>query len=138
MISPLLRRLALWAATAVAMVLLPLLLHQGFALSMLCQMGIAVIFALSYNMLLGQSGMLSFGHAVYFGLAAFVCAHALNAIGTGSLHFPVTMLPLIGGCAGLVFGILFGYVTTRRSGTPTSSTTTIRSASPPIRSCNAD
>ena len=118
MISPLLRRLLLWSGTAAAMVLLPVVLHQGFALSMLCQMGIAIIFALSYNMLLGQSGMLSFGHAVYFGLAAFVCAHALNAIGAGRLHFPVTLLPLIGGCAGLCFGILLGYVTTRRSGTP--------------------
>ena len=47
--------------------MLPLLFTQGFALTLLSQMGIAIIFALSYNMLLGQSGMLSFGHAVYFG-----------------------------------------------------------------------
>ena len=38
---------------------------------MLSQMGIAIIFALSYNMLLGQTGMLSFGHAVYYGLGGF-------------------------------------------------------------------
>ena len=116
--SLLARRAALWGATALAMMLLPVIFRQGFALSMLSQMGIAIIFALSYNMLLGQSGMLSFGHAVYFGLAAFVCAHALNAVGAGRLHLPVTMLPLVGGCAGLFFGLLFGYVTTRRSGTP--------------------
>ena len=49
------------------------------ALTMLSQMGIAIIFALSYNMLLGQTGMLSFGHAVYYGLGAFVAMHAMNA-----------------------------------------------------------
>ena len=34
---------------------------------MLSQMGIAIIACLTYNMLLGQGGMLSFGHAVYIG-----------------------------------------------------------------------
>ena len=113
-----LRRAAFWAAVAIFFAVLPLLFKQSFALSMLSQMGIAVIFALSYNMLLGQTGLLSFGHAVYFGMGAFFCAHALNLIGAGKLWFPVTMVPLIGGIAGLVFGLLFGFVTTRRAGTP--------------------
>jgi branched-chain amino acid transport system permease protein len=113
-----LRRLAVWGATALVMALLPLLFRQAFALSMLSQMGIAIIFALSYNMLLGQTGLLSFGHAVYYGLGAYICAHALNAIGAGRLHLPVTLLPLIGGLAGLFFGLTLGYVTTRRAGTP--------------------
>jgi branched-chain amino acid transport system permease protein len=114
----LLRRLLLWAVAAAAMIVLPLVFRQGFALSMLSQMGIAVIFALSYNMLLGQTGMLSFGHAVYYGLGAFACAHALNAVAAGRFALPVTLLPLVGGLAGLAFGIVFGYVTTKRSGTP--------------------
>lgn len=113
-----LRRVSFWAAVAIFFAVLPLVFKQSFALSMLSQMGIAVIFALSYNMLLGQTGLLSFGHAVYFGLGAFFCAHALNLIGAGKLWFPVTMVPLIGGLAGLVFGLLFGFVTTRRAGTP--------------------
>jgi branched-chain amino acid transport system permease protein len=112
------RRLALWAFAALVMIALPLVLTQSFAISMLSQMGIAVIFALSYNMLLGQTGMLSFGHAVYFGLGAFFSAHALNMIGAGSLGIPVTLLPLVGGVAGLAFGVVFGYVTTKHSGTP--------------------
>ncbi len=118
MSAQLLRRLLLWTATAAVMVALPLAFTQGFALSLLSQIGIAVIFALSYNMLLGQTGMLSFGHAVYYGLGAFTSAHVLNAIGAGSLNLPVTLLPLVGGLAGLAFGVVFGYVTTRRSGTP--------------------
>jgi len=112
------RRFLVWGATAVVMIALPLIFRQGFALSMLSQMGIAIIFALSYNMLLGQTGLLSFGHAVYYGLGAYICAHTLNAVGAGRLHIPVTLLPLVGGFAGLLFGATLGYVTTRRAGTP--------------------
>jgi branched-chain amino acid transport system permease protein len=111
-------RIMFWGSVAIAFVALPQIFSHSFALSMLSQMGIAVIFALSYNMLLGQTGLLSFGHAVYFGLGAFFCAHALNLIGAGKIWFPVTLVPLIGGVAGLVFGLLFGFVTTRRAGTP--------------------
>jgi branched-chain amino acid transport system permease protein len=80
-------------------------------------MGTLIIFALSYNMLLGQGGMLSFGHAVYSGLGAYATVHALNFIGKGQIYIPVPLLPLVGGLAGLAFGVLFGYVTTRRAGT---------------------
>lgn len=112
------RRAMVWAAVAAVLIAAPQVFNQGFAVSMLSQMGIAIIFALSYNMLLGQTGMLSFGHAVYFGLGAFFAAHALNAIGAGSLHWPVSLLPLVGAAAGLAFGLVFGYVTTKHSGTP--------------------
>jgi len=112
-----LARWLLWSTTAALFVVAPLVFHQGFALTMLTQMGTFIIFALSYNMLLGQGGMLSFGHAVYSGLGAYFAVHALNMIGKGTLVFPVTLLPLIGGVAGLLFGVVFGYVTTRRAGT---------------------
>ncbi|MBK8065117.1 MAG: branched-chain amino acid ABC transporter permease [Betaproteobacteria bacterium] len=89
----------------------------SFVLTLLSQMGILIIFALSYNMLLGQGGMLSFGHAVYSGLGAYFTVHALNLVGKGAFWFPVTLLPLVGGLAGLAFGLIFGYVTTKKSGT---------------------
>ena len=111
-------RVVFWAAIALIFIALPYVFTQSFALSMLSQMGIAIIFVLSYNMLLGQTGLLSFGHAVYFGLGAFFCAHALNWIGNGKFWFPVSLVPLIGGLAGLVFGLILGFVTTRRAGTP--------------------
>ncbi|WP_414640193.1 branched-chain amino acid ABC transporter permease [Bordetella sp.] len=114
------RRLAhftVWSLAALAMLLLPLCFPGGFAIALLSQMGIMIVFALSYNMLLGQSGMLSFGHAVYSGLGAFVAVHVLNRIGAGELWLPVSLLPLVGGLGGAFFGVLFGYVTTRKSGT---------------------
>jgi branched-chain amino acid transport system permease protein len=96
---------------------LPVVFTQGFALTLMSQAGIMVIFALSYNMLLGQGGMLSFGHAVYAGLGAYFAVHALNMIGKGGLALPVSALPLVGGLAGVAFGVLFGWVTTKKSGT---------------------
>jgi branched-chain amino acid transport system permease protein len=111
-------RWVIWGFTALLFLLLPAYFSKGFTLTLLSQMGIMVIFALSYNMLLGQSGMLSFGHAVYSGLGAFFAMHALQRIAAGTLAWPVSLLPLIGGAAGAFFGIVFGYLTTRRAGTP--------------------
>ena len=110
-------RWILWSATALVFLAAPHIFTGGFALTMLTQMGTLIIYALSYNMLLGQGGMLSFGHAVYSGLGAYATVHVLNFIGKGQFYVPVPLLPLVGGFAGLAFGVLFGYVTTRRAGT---------------------
>jgi len=111
-------RWVVWGFTAFLFIVMPAFFSKGFALTLMSQMGIMIIFALSYNMLLGQSGMLSFGHAVYSGLGAFFAMHAMKAIGAGALAWPISLLPLIGGLAGAFFGIVFGYLTTRKAGTP--------------------
>ena len=107
-------------AVSLALLLaLPYVFTQGFAMSLMCQMGIATIFALSYNMLLGQTGLLSFGHAVYFGLGAFSAMHMLrwaSAAGIGGAS-TVMLLPLAGGLGGLAAGLILGAITTRRAGT---------------------
>ncbi len=110
--------MALWGGAILFLGLLPLVLRSGFMLSMASEMGIVIIFALSYNMLLGQGGMLSFGHAVYFGLGGFFTIHAINFVNEGILPLPLEILPLVGGLGGLFFGIIFGYVSTRRAGVP--------------------
>jgi branched-chain amino acid transport system permease protein len=110
-------RIVVWSAFALILLLLPVLFNSSFAMTLLCFTGIAVIACLSYNMLLGQTGMLSFGHAVYTGLGSFVAVHAMNSIVAG-WYLPMWLVPLVGGVAGLFFGALFGYVTTRKSGTP--------------------
>ncbi len=95
----------------------PHVVSSGFTLSLLNQIGIGVVFALSYNMLLGQSGLLSFGHAVYFGLGGFTALHVLHTITGGDLPLPVPLLPLVGGVMGLVCALALGWVSTRRAGT---------------------
>ena len=108
----------IWAAFALMLLVAPLVFSGNLAITILCQIGIAIIACLSYNMLLGQGGMLSFGHAVYTGLGAFVAMHALNAVTGGKPSvWLVLALPLIGGLAGLFFAIVLGYVTTKKSGT---------------------
>ncbi len=107
-----------WGATALVFAVLPLAFSSGFAITLLSQMGIMVVFALSYNMIFGQGGMLSFGHAVYSGLGAFFAIHALNWIGAGKVWLPVSLVPLVGGVFGALFGVVFGYVTTKKAGTP--------------------
>jgi branched-chain amino acid transport system permease protein len=106
-----------WSLFALVLALAPLVFTSGLGLTVLSQMGIAIIACLSYNMLLGQGGMLSFGHAVYTGLGAFLTIHALNAVSSGALPIPVSAVPLVGGVAGMGFAALLGYVTTRKAGT---------------------
>jgi branched-chain amino acid transport system permease protein len=110
-------RWMLWSAYAAVLLLAPLVFSKGGGLTLLSQMGTVMIFGLSYNMLLGQGGMLSFGHAVYSGLGAFIAIHAMNMAAAGQLPVPTSLIPLVGGVAGMGFGVLFGYVTTRRAGT---------------------
>lgn len=107
-----------WSATAILFLIAPLVFRSGFAITLLSQMGMLIIFALSYNMIFGQGGMLSFGHAVYSGLGAFFAIHAMNWVGAGTLPLPIALIPLVGGIFGALFGVLFGYVTTKKSGTP--------------------
>ena len=111
-------RWIIWGLFALVLGLAPLVFTSNLSGTMLAQMGIAIIACLSYNMLLGQGGMLSFGHAVYTGLGAFVAIHALNAISAGQSSVPVSLLPLVGGLAGMGFAVLLGFVTTKKSGTP--------------------
>jgi branched-chain amino acid transport system permease protein len=107
-----------WLAAAALLIVVPWIpgMQSDSARSLLTQMGIAAVFALSYNLLLGQTGLLSFGHAVYFGLGGYASVHFLRAINAG-LPVPVPFVPLAGALAGLAFGIVFGALTTRRGGT---------------------
>ena len=99
--SNLLSRYGVWLGFALLLLVAPWLFTSNLSQTMLSQMGIAIIACLSYNLLLGQGGMLSFGHAVYSGMGSYFAIHALNAIGAGSLHIPVVMLPLVGGMGSL-------------------------------------
>ncbi len=114
----LLKKNSIWILAGFVILVLPLVFSSGFSISLMGLMGIMVIFALAYNMLLGQGGMLSFGHAVYFGLGGYFTIHFLQQMESGSIgYFPISLLPLFGGVVGLFFGVLIGFVSTRRAGT---------------------
>ncbi len=110
-------RFVVWGLFALVLLFAPLIFNSGLSTMMLAQMGIAIIACLSYNMLLGQGGMLSFGHAVYTGLGSYLAIHALNIASKGTLAIPVSLIPMVGGIAGLGFAVLFGFVTTKKAGT---------------------
>ena len=112
------RRPWIWIGYAAVLALLPLIFGSSLGLNLISQMGIAIIICLSYNLLLGQGGMLSFGHAVYSGLGAFLAIHTLNAVSAGQLSLPVSLIPLVGGLSGLAVALVLGWVSTQKAATP--------------------
>ena len=97
---------------------LPNIFTTSFALTLFSKMGVLIIFSVAYNMLLGQAGLLSFGHAIYFGLAGYASIHILSAINESYLpSLPLILLPFVGAFVGLMLGICIGYLSTKRLGT---------------------
>jgi branched-chain amino acid transport system permease protein len=91
--------------------------HSGFVISMLSQMGMMSILALSYNMLLGQSGLFSFCHAVFFGIGGYATIHFLNLAGDGTLPIPLELVPVLAGLSGGALAVVFGYMATKQRAT---------------------
>jgi branched-chain amino acid transport system permease protein len=91
--------------------------QSGFVVSMLSQMGMMSILALSYNMLLGQAGLFSLCHATFFGIGGYATIHFLNMAGAGSLPLPMELIPLLSGLSGLGIAIVFGYIATKQRAT---------------------
>ncbi|MGH8115950.1 MAG: branched-chain amino acid ABC transporter permease [Rhodanobacteraceae bacterium] len=108
-----------WLVSLVVLLLVPLVIHSQAGFTIVNLMAINIVFALSYNMLLGQTGLLSFGQAVFFGFGGYVAAHAMNAIG-GSAgfwpHFPVVALPLLGCVTGGIVAAIVGWPFVRNAG----------------------
>ena len=111
--APLRVRLACMALVALACV--PVW-TGGLALTVATQIMIMIVFAQSFEVLLGEAGLLSFGHAAYFGLGGFAAAQVLNAVGAQGWPLPTLLLPAIGGLAGAAGGATLGWFATRRGG----------------------
>jgi branched-chain amino acid transport system permease protein len=84
----------------------PFLAYPLFLAKILC----FCLFACAFN-LLGSVGLLSFGHAAFFGASAYVAGHALKVWG-----LPFELAALIGTAAATVLGVVFGFVAIRRQG----------------------
>jgi len=95
--------LVLVAALAVA----PFFLYPQFLMKLLC----FGLFACAFNLLIGYVGLLSFGHAAYFGMGSYVAAHAAKVWG-----LTPELAILLGGVAGAGLGLAFGWIAIRRQG----------------------
>ncbi|MEM6938737.1 MAG: branched-chain amino acid ABC transporter permease [Pseudomonadota bacterium] len=105
-----------WLVAAVLLIVLPFIFQSNSALTIMNQMWITVVFALAYNMLLGQGGMLSFGHAVYAGVGGFACMHIMNWSDFFA-SMPLPVLPIFGGLFGMGLALIVGAFSTRNAGT---------------------
>jgi branched-chain amino acid transport system permease protein len=119
-----LRRHWVWLLALVVLLAFPFLFydwtkgrHSGFVLTLMSEIGVMAIFALSYNMLMGQAGLLSFGHAVLFGLGAYCAAHVVNLVKAGTIWLPTELVPLAGGLGGMFFGYILGWLVTKQRAT---------------------
>ena len=108
--------LAPWIIGAIALAIMPWIFQSNSALTIMNQMWITVVFALAYNMLLGQGGMLSFGHAVYAGVGGFACMHIMN-MSDFFAAMPLPVLPVFGGLFGMGLAMIVGSFSTRNAGT---------------------
>jgi len=112
--SRLMARLGLTPAMTVAMAALivfllvgPFVFYPVFLMKILC----FALFACAFNLLIGYVGLLSFGHAAYFGFGSYVAAYAAKKWG-----FTAEASILIGGLTGCILGTVFGWLAIRRSG----------------------
>ena len=105
-----------WLIASIFLIVMPFIFQSNSAITIMNQMAITIIFALSYNMLLGQGGMLSFGHAVYMGVGGFLCVHIMNWDQFFGM-LPLPVLPIFGGLFGMGLALIVGSFSTRRAGT---------------------
>ncbi|MCB1504069.1 MAG: branched-chain amino acid ABC transporter permease [Hyphomicrobiaceae bacterium] len=85
----------------------PTLIYPIFLMKVLC----FALFAVAFNLLLGYVGLLSFGHAMFFGMAAYVAAHSIKVWG-----WPTEAGILAGAAVAALMGLIVGYIAIRRQG----------------------
>jgi branched-chain amino acid transport system permease protein len=91
----------------VLIVVCPYVLYPVFLMRVLCM----ALFACAFNLMIGYVGLLSFGHAAFFGMGSYVAAWCLKF-----WHVDAVVAILLGGATGAVLGLFLGYLAIRRSG----------------------
>ena len=97
----------LYVVLFVAALIAPFVGYPIFLMTCLC----FGLFASAFNLLIGFTGLLSFGHAMFFGFAAYVCAHAAKVWG-----WPPELAILFGTFSTAVIGYVVGWLAVRRQG----------------------
>ena len=101
-------------AQAVALIVLvaliaagPFVVYPVFLMQVMC----FALFACAFNLLIGYVGLMSFGHAAFFGMGSYVAAWTAK-----NWHLPPELAILAGGCAGAAIGVVSGWIAIRRQG----------------------
>jgi branched-chain amino acid transport system permease protein len=100
-------RFYLFVAFAAFIVVSPLFLYPIFLLKVYC----FIIFALAYNLLLGYTGLMSFGHAAFFGMAGYSCGWVATTWG-----LPTGLSVIAGTIVAALIGLVFGWIAIKRTG----------------------
>ena len=100
-------QLAALLVMLVVIAVAPTFVYPVFLMKVLC----FALFACAFNLLIGYVGLLSFGHAAYFGMGCYISAYAAKTWG-----FSAELCVLTGGVAGAVMGLAFGAIAIRRQG----------------------
>jgi branched-chain amino acid transport system permease protein len=95
------------AALAVILVVAPMVFYPIFLIKVLC----IAVFASAFNLLVGYAGLMSFGHAAFFGVGAYIAAWTAR-----SWNLTPELAVLAGGTTAMVMGIVFGWIAIRRQG----------------------
>ncbi|HET7412800.1 MAG TPA: branched-chain amino acid ABC transporter permease [Pararhizobium sp.] len=90
-------RTVLWIVLIALIITAPAYLYPIFVMQLMC----FALFACAFNLLLGYTGLLSFGHAAFFGGAAYIAGHVIKVWG---------LPPLLGILVGTAFAAALGYV----------------------------
>ncbi|QJR14919.1 branched-chain amino acid ABC transporter permease [Usitatibacter palustris] len=91
----------------VMFILAPAVVYPVFLMKALC----FALFACAFNLLIGFGGLLSFGHAMFLGMAGYICAHAAKVWG-----FPPELAILAGTAFSTALGFVAGLIAIRRQG----------------------
>jgi len=101
------RQRTVFFAMVVALATAPLVVYPVFLMKVMC----FALFACAFNLLIGYGGLLSFGHAMFFGTAAYVSAHAAKEWGVAP-----ELAIVAGTVAAALLGVVAGAIAIRRQG----------------------
>src|SRR5690242_16600064 len=100
-------QLIAFAVMVALIVISPFVLYPVFLMRVLC----AALFACAFNLMIGYVGLLSFGHAAFFGMGSYVAAWTMKF-----WHVDASIAIVLGGATGAALGLCLGYLAIRRSG----------------------
>src|SRR3954452_2129965 len=101
------KRMLIVAVALLIALAAPFVLYPVFLMKLLC----FALFACAFNLLIGYVGLLSFGHAAYFGMGGYLAGHAAKALGLSP-----ELAIIIGGATAAGLGAVAGWIAIRRQG----------------------